>query len=224
MICDHEDGVYIQPISLGEEQPIAISCRQCQIIRLYNPKTNISVTAFSSSEYVPGQMCQGEGDTLLVVNTAAKNNPIFQLNCSRLPFKGHLKVIQTDMADLFSIYFVPFPYKLVVISGATDSSHIKAIDTETGKLAWEVRGKIDGEMCHPRGMLYVPQHEALLVADGKRCRVLALSPRDGSHLQTVQFGWTVGVVVHLSWHHYDILCHHITADKKEKVSLLTLSN
>ena len=135
MFCDHEDGVYIQPIIVDQEPQVAVSYKQCQVIVLYNPKTNAVVTAFSSSDYVPGQMCQGEGETLLVVNTAAKNNPIFQLNCSRLPFKGHLKVIKTDMADLFSIYFVPFPYKLVVISGATDSSHIKAIDTEMGKLA-----------------------------------------------------------------------------------------
>ena len=180
------------------------------------------VAAFSHPQYVPGHMCQGDSGALYVVNAKEKSNPIVQLNCTTRPFTGPSKVISSGMADLFFMYYVPPPHKLIVITGATDSSHIKAISVETGNLTWEIKGKVDGEMCHPRGVLFSPQHDALLVADGKRCRVLVLHPRDGSHLKTIQLGWVMGVIVHLSWYHYQILVHHVTADKKEKVSLLEI--
>ena len=177
MCCGHEEGVQILPITVDQAEQLGVTCRQCQIIWLYSPKTDKMVAAFSHPQYVPGHMCQGDSGVLYVVGAKEKSNSIVQLNCTTLPFTGPSKVISSDMADLFFMYYVPPPHKLIVITDATDSSHIKAISVETDSLTWEIKGKIDGEMCHPRGMLFSPQHDALLVADGKRCRVLVLHPQ-----------------------------------------------
>ena len=47
---------------------------------------------------------------------------------------------------------------------------------------------VDSRQCCSHGILFSPQHQVLLVADGTNCRVLVLHPRDGSHLQTIQLG------------------------------------
>ena len=39
------------------------------------------------------------------------------------------------------------------------------------------RGEVDGKMCDPHGMLFSPQHQALLVGDGKNIQGVSPAPR-----------------------------------------------
>ena len=113
----------------------------------------------------------------------------------------------------YSMCYIPSPYKLLVFSLWRDSLII-SVSAETGEKVWEVTGEVDGKMCEPHGLLFSPQHQVLLVADGKNCRVLVLHPRDGSHLQTIHFSGEMGVTVELCLHKNELVMHHHAGDKE----------
>ena len=96
------------------------------------------------------------------------------------------------------------------------------MSAETGEKVWEVKGEVDGVECYPHGMLFSPQHQVLLVADGENCRVLVLHERDGSYLQTIQLDREMGVITELCLHQNKLVVRH-KAGGKEKVSYFSVN-
>ena len=58
----------------------------------------------------------------------------------------------------------------------------------------------------------LPQHQVLLVADGRTHRVLVLHPGDGSHLQTIQPDKKMGMA-ELCLHQNKLVVRHYDGDK-----------
>ena len=118
------------------------------------------------------------------------------------------------METYYGMCYIPSPHKLLVFSDNTPDNIIRAVSAETGDKVWEVKGEVDGKMCSPHGMLFSPQHQALLVADGRNRRVLVLHPGDGSHLQTIQLDQKMGAITELCLHQNKLVVQHNARDKE----------
>ncbi len=51
---------------------------------------------------------------------------------------------------------------------------VRAFSTETSQKVWDVKKKLLGKVCDPEGMVYSPEHKALLLVDGINHRLLVL--------------------------------------------------
>ena len=216
--CKHE-GIELLGLSCNGQDRLAVSCPKCQNIKLLNLETEETTMAYSSAEYRPDYMCHGVGGELYV-NSLGQSYPVIKLNYSNLTFTGPNKALDSGLDRWCSgMCFISEPYKCLVLSVASEGL-IRAICSQSGKLKWLIDGEIDGTTCHPWGLLYLNQHQRLLVCDGANNRVLALHPRDGSHLQTVQFPKEIDGIYDLFFSNRDneILMHH-----KTNVSFLTLT-
>ena len=183
--CKHE-GIEMLPLTLDGKERLTVSCPGCKNIRLVNLETGKVRVVYSSTKYKPDYMCHGE-DGELYVNSLGQSFPVMKLDCSGLTFTGPHQTLVSGVDRWCSgLCYVPVPYKLIVLCLASKSV-IRAICCESEKLQWLIDGEIDGTICHPWGLLYLERQQRLLVCDGTNNRVLVLHPRDGSHLQTIQF-------------------------------------
>ena len=112
--------------------------------------------------------------------------PVLQLDCSGKRFSGPIRSYSLELRTYYSIYYIPSPHRLIIISDNAPDNTIRAMSAETGEKVWEVKLEVDGEMYEPHSFLVSPLHQVLLVADGWNSRVLVLHAGNGSHLQTIQ--------------------------------------
>ena len=219
--CDH-DGVKIIPITVNNKEQLAVSCFDCETVKLYNLDTLQVTTAFHDPKYYPGRMCHGENGMLYVVHSAKAGVRVLELDCSRETFSGPSKIMQSGMKMYNSMHYIPSPHRLIVLSDHHPGL-IRAVSAETGEKVWQVKGEVDGVECEPNDMQFSPQYQVLLVADGNNSRLLVLHPGDGSHLQTIQLGDVLDnyAIVELCLHHNKLVMHHI-AGGKQKVSFFSV--
>ena len=204
-LCEHDQFVYIVPWTVDDREFIGVSCYWCHTISLLDIETEKVTIAFQNTEYYPRHMCKGDGDVMYVINSVI-NNPVLELKIGEIRFTGPQKTIQCGMEWVYSMRYIP-SYKLLVFSCWEDNL-VRAVNAETGEKVWEVSGEVEGIECEPHGTLYSPQHQVLLVADGRNCRVLVLHPRDGSHLQTVRLDREMRKIRHLYFHENELVVHH----------------
>ena len=217
-LCDHDDNVHILPITVNKKEQLAVSCPDCETIKLYNVDTLQVTNAFHDTNYYPGAMSHGEKGKLYVVHQVKSEKKVMELDCSGKTFSGPNKIVQSGMEWYYGMYYIPSPHRLIVLTYWGDSI-IRAVGAETGENVWEVNGEVDGVQCQPCGMQFSPQHQVLLVADGENCRVLVLHPGDGSHLQTIQLG---DVITELWLHQNKLVVGH-NGGGKEKVSYFSVN-
>ena len=218
-LCDHNSR-NILPITVNNKEQLAVSCFDCETIKLYNLETLQVTTTFSNPKYYPGVMCHGENSKLFVLHSV-KGYPVMELDCSGETFSGPSKIVQTGMESHYGFHYIPSPHRLIVLS-ALSARMIRAVSTETGEKVWEVTGEVDGAMIEPLGLLFSPEHQVLLVADGGNSRVLVLHPRDGSHQQTIQPDQYMGAIADLCLHQNKLVVGH-TVGGKEKVSYFSIN-
>ena len=105
------------------------------------------------------------------------------MDCSTKTFST-LRTIKTGLLELVEICYVPNPYKFIV-SASIFGHTIQATSCDDGETAWKIDGAVQGRKIYPRGVMFLPSHGTLLVADRVRGRILALNPNNGCHLQTI---------------------------------------
>ena len=218
-LCDH-DIVNILPVNIKNKEQLAVSCFECETIKLYNLDTLQAITSFHNLKYYPASMCHGENGKLCVVHGIKGDTKVLELDYSGEPFSGPSKIIPFRINRYYGLYYIPSPHKLLIIT-LWEYSTIQAVSAETGETVWEVKGEVDGKMCEPHGTLYSSRHQALLIADGRNRRVLVLEPQDGSHLQTIQLDQETGVIIELCLHQNKVVMFH-TAGSREKISYFAI--
>ena len=220
-LCEH-DRQNLLPVTMDNKELLAVSCRLCQMIRLLDVENEDVTVAFHDSRFYPGRMSHGEGDVMYVMHSLkGAKSPVLELNAAQVPFTGPVRTIQSGIERYFGLCYIPSPHRLIVLSLHPESL-IRAMSAETGEKVWEVKGEVDGVECRPHGMLFSPQHQVLLVADGLNCRVLVLHPGDGSHLQTLQLDRAMTVIGDLCLHQNKLVVQH-NAGGKEKVSYFSIN-
>ena len=182
-LCQHTQNIDVQAITIQNTEYIAVSCAHCNAIRLTSRSSNdhkVSM-AFQDKSYWPGQMCEGSEGTLFVVNLT-KEISILVLDSSTTDF--HVKdVVKTDTKAVYDICYVPFQDILLI--GNWNPGMIRAVSMKTHQTLWEVTSaQVEGLRTH--GMLYIPQKNFVLVADGARNRILALQATSGEIVELLQ--------------------------------------
>ena len=220
-LCEHEKGVLLQSVREKNKQMLAVSCVRCRMIRLYDVQTGEVTTAFHNKKCYTGGMSPGDGEVLYVVHDVKGTNPVLELNTEQIPFMGPSRTIPSGMQDYHDMHYIPAPHKLIVFSDHSPGI-IRAVSMD-GEKMWEVKGEIEGKKCCPHGLLFSPDHQVLLVADGRNSRLIVLNPHDGSVLQTIQLDYQLGVIANLHIHQQQLIIRH-TVDNKVKVSYFSLNH
>ena len=219
-LCEH-DHVNILQITVNNKKQLAVSCFYCHSIKLYSLDTLQVTTAFHDPKYYPGGMCHGKNSKLYIMHSVKGDTPVLELDCSGETFSGPRKTVQSGMERCYSIHYVPSPHRLIVLSLNIEPRTIRAVSAETGEKVWQMKRKVDGAECRPHGMLFSPQHQVLLVADGVNNRVLVLHPGNGSHLQTIQLEREMGAIADLCLYQNKLVLQH-NVGFKEKVSYFSV--
>ena len=220
-LCEH-DLQYLLPVTMNNKELLAVSCPLCRMIRLLDVENEDVTVAFHDSRFYPGWMSHGEGDVMYVVHAVKGAKLVLELNTAQVPFTGPVRTIQSRMETYFGMCYIPSPHRLIVLSDNAPGNTIRAVSAETGEKVWQVKGEVDGVQCEPNGMLFSPQHQVLLVADGVNSRVLVLHPGDGSHLQTIQLDRKMGVITELCLHQNKLVVKH-NVGGKQKVSYFSIN-
>ena len=113
-LCDHD--VYILPVNINNREKLAVSCWNCQSIKLYNLDTLEVTTAFHDPKYYPTVLCHGENGKLFAMNGVKGDEKALELDCSEETFSGPSKIIQPGLDIYYTLYYIPSPHKLLVFS------------------------------------------------------------------------------------------------------------
>lgn len=212
--CKHE--VHMLPV--GTEDKILTSCEWCKKIKLVELRRDKTTTAFSGENLWPGQLCDGARGQVLVYSLG-KVLELSAANPSKLA--GPTRTVDTGLSNCLSMCYVG-PQKTVVLSDGSGGV-IRAVScySRTDEIRWEVKGIVDGKMCDPHGLAYLPHPDVLLVCDGANTRVLVLDPRNGKHRQTIDLPEEMGEIHTMCVVQNDIVMRHVV-DNTFKISFISL--
>ena len=130
------------------------------------------ITAFSGEV---SRMCQGEENRLFVQSSG---DNVLELDTSTTTFT---KVRTINTGAGFSLCYVPDPHRLFVVSdGNRDEVRVVSCDDDT--VEWRVKKDDD---LNPGHLLYIPSHDAILVEDWKKNRVVVFNSGTGSQIQSI---------------------------------------
>ena len=125
-------------------------------------------------------MCHGEEDAIYAEGNVDK---VVEMKINDAKKLKKLGVIPTPKRIWFwGMCYIPAPHHVIVLSGANE---VRAISCISKKTLWRTSGEVKRKRMNPRGLLFLPNHNALLVADGANSRVVVLDPGTGIHRQTV---------------------------------------
>ena len=180
-LCDHYVEFRLIPLNVSGQEHLAVTCLYCEQIDLYPIATKTGSIAFKNDRD-PFAMCAGAENKIHVHFASLKQ--AFELDCSKPSFRAPTKTFDSGIAACSAMCYIPPPHKAVAVSDRIPGI-IKAFSLDTNELIWHFDHMIDSADTDPYSLLYSAQHDALLVADGGRKRILVLDPRDGAHLQTI---------------------------------------
>ena len=193
--CPHP--LHLLSLDIQGSEVFATSCSKCDGIKLINlgkeagagqrrraaTSATQRVVQCDTEKVFKGKkfhhLCLGEEDALY-----AESN-VDQVVQIKMAGKRFTKVSSTSVPKrgwFWGMCYVPAPYHLIVLSGANE---IRAISCVSKKTLWKTSGEIDRKKINPRGLLFLPNHNALLAGDGANSRILVLDPGNGSHRQTI---------------------------------------
>ena len=115
-LCDHYNNVRILPITVNNKEQLAISCFDCETIKLYNLDTLQVTTTFNNPKYYPSLMSHGENGKLYVMHNVKGDKPVMELDCSEETFSGPGKIVQSGLENYYSMHYIPSPHRLIVFS------------------------------------------------------------------------------------------------------------
>ena len=185
----YDSGFCIKLLSLiitGMEY-LAVSCNDCKNIRLINLQDHDQepIVAYTSQEKV-GPMCLGETGTLYTA--ARKSGVVSVLDCSTTSFILKSRLPEIKNFDATDICFMDRPGLIAVSS--CPNSRICAISSDSG-IVWDISPQIDDEKVRPRGLVYLPDQDLLLVGDTWCKRMIVVTSNTGYIVQTISVHRTV---------------------------------
>ena len=192
---------------------VVTSCFICRTIDVFdiNPQdgsggVRMRTRVFTDEETVikphrPHCMTAGEPGEIYVIDHPTfygyKRLKVMVIDCTEAKFKVK-KTVKINTKLCHKITYVPAPHKLLVLNNPFgEKPSVKAVSCESWDVLWTVTGPMEGREISPYGLLFSPGHESLFVGD--YCRVVVLSPGDGSVRQVVGFSG-MGMIQGLSLH------------------------
>ena len=216
LACGHNQ-LFLLPMATENNEPLLVSCYSCGVIWFCDVNGwKLSVTLYEDGLY-PGQMCKAEEGYIFIVNHLKGTKPILKVLCTSSELIADTtKIINSRIENINYFDFLP-DVKSIVLSFGSDHV-VKAIHCETGEDIWELKGEVAGLIWNPRGLLYSPEHSALLVYDtSDDGRLVVINLNDRSHLQTMLLP-NLGKLMSMSVCESDIFLFNLT--KNANVSVL----
>ncbi len=134
-LCRHLYGreyTYTPMLLALERDALAVSCRECQMIRVLDVESGEHTVTFHNSNCFPAYMCQGEGSQMFATqSTKIPDAPLLQLDSSDSNFVVE-RLIKSTARGIHSMCFVPSRNFLVFTQ--PESRCIKAISCESGQV------------------------------------------------------------------------------------------
>ena len=180
--CEH-DYLYLLCVQVACVEYLAVSCNYCKNIKLMDlnkQKINSSelkliqyevMTVFNGKKV--GRMCHGEEKRIFV---QSNKDTVLELNTSTTTFTI-VKAIKTG--SFLSLCYVPDPHQLLVVS---DLNGVRAVSCDDNTDMWVVQ---EDDNLDPGRLLYIPSHNAILVADWEKNKAVVLNAGNGSLIHTI---------------------------------------
>ena len=173
--CEH--GVRLLGLEIAGQEFLAMSCGVCENIRLMNLTSEKIRVAFRGKNV--DYMAEGEGGKLYVkLRGEAK---VLELDLVSSTFIEK-KSFDIGVKDVEALNYVPSPHRLIIVNDNNKRS-VLATSVDTGKTVWNFDQKVDYKEIEPGELLFIPEHDVILVEDTERIHILRSA--DGQYLQTV---------------------------------------
>ena len=215
--CSHND-FYIVPAMIENTEHLLLSCWKCEVIWFCGkPRGFHFIQTIKLTGHYPGPMCKAEGDYIYVVDMVEGSRTVLKVKCTPTELVvDKIKTIHSKMQYILFMEYLP-GINCIVLSRWKENL-VKAINCGTGEQVWEVKGEEEGVTWEPHGLLYLPEHQSLLVCDpSDNGRLVVVNPRNGSILQTTSLS-EISVPISLSIHEGNIvLCNILNYSVKISV-------
>ena len=173
--CEH--GVRLLCLEISGQEFLAMSCDVCENIRLMDLTSQKTRVAFRGK--VIDYMAEGEGGKLYVkISGEAK---VLELDLVSSTFVEG-RSFGIGIKDVEDLHYVPSPHRLIAVS-SMNNKRVRAISVDTGKTVWEFSQKVDDKEIEPADLLFIPEHDVILVNDTERIHILRSA--GGELLQTI---------------------------------------
>ena len=214
--CQHSPGGLLCVEIAGKEY-LAISCPKCRNIKLLDLQTGQVTGVFWGK--ILRRMCQGEGGTLYVESA---EDEVLELYCT-LPVFTKTKTMNTEIesnSKYRGMCYVSSPYRYIVV---TNGDKIVSTACDTNTRVWKVKQGFPLKSIDPHGMLYSQRHHSILVADGKKSRILVLNPSNGDTTQEITLSG-MGNIISLCINNNQLVVKHISGIfNKAKMSFFSVN-
>ena len=202
----------VMPMPGVEMDLVVMSCFLCRTIHVFDIIAHdgdgmcMPTRVFTDDDTVinphrPHCMTAGESGELYVIDHPMfygyKRLKVKVMDCTEAKFKVK-KSVKINAKLCNKITYVPVPHKILVLNNPFgEKPSVKAVSRETWDVRWTVRGHVEGRQLSPWGLVFSPGHDSLFVGD--YCRVVVLSPNNGSVRQVIGFRG-MGMIQGLSLH------------------------
>ena len=245
-MCEHSTEFHLSHTEIKSQEMLTVSCCLCCNINFYKVEKGEIALFYNSPIHIPHGICWAEPDFLFVFarNEEMNKSQILKLHYESggftvyqnfepnvtLESRGQenlLEVTLKKLVDLsinnpspFSLHFIPILNLLLLSS--SQKGIIQAIDCSKEVVLWRHALKPEVEVEVNRGVLYFPESDKILVADGLNHKILVLSPIDGSYMYSMAFFDYIGSLSEIAILGETIVLRH-SIKHKEKISFYTIS-
>ena len=165
--CGHKGAAFLSSLIIDGREKLVVACQRCDDLKLLDLQTGGWSTAFTGCK--SRALCSGGSGTIFVQSRGDRS--ILQLDATSSVFKGPVRTLHTDIYSMAMCY-IPPPVNALVLSDGF-SSKMFALSVERDALLWEFQhGGVyhhSEEVVWDRtGLLFHPEYNVLLVADGFR--------------------------------------------------------
>ena len=206
--CDHNYDISLLSLRIGALNYLAVSCRTCGNIRLKNLDHLFEdPTEAFSQDRMAGPMCAGHNGILCMA--CRGDGEILILDYTKVPFVCKERISLYTPTDPNQICFVPLHD--IFVLGSTVDRKLCAV-TRNGHKFWEIDAVQNQENFNPEGLVYLPNHDFLLVGDLEARRIYILTSKYGQCINVLSADKEVENVqgLHLGDNHVIARCRTTT--------------
>ena len=189
--CSHIPECFL-PVTINKKEYLCTSCPHCEKLRLINldnldvsPLARLAtrrrkVTMAYNGLYM-WRMCQGESNTLYTVDWMGVIS-VLDTSGTNFILKQTLPKIDIHVTNM--CYMTE--HHLIALSSWQDK-RLCAIRSSDGQIVWDkLIEQIDSNGCNPRGLVYLPHVDLLLVGDRDNRRTIVVEAASGNVIQTIE--------------------------------------
>ena len=173
--CDHNYDTHLLSIIISSRNYLAVSCRTCGNIRLKNLDQFFEEpTEAFNQDKMAGPMCTGPDGIMYMA--CRGNGEILVLDCTKLSFVCKHLIGPYTPIDPNQICFVSLHD--IFVLGSTVDRKLCAV-TRNGHKFWEIDAVQNQGDFNPEGLVYLPNHDLLLVGDLEARKIYILASKYG---------------------------------------------